>query len=93
MAVTPTKANDFTALVASVKVAVVAPAAMVTLAGTVADELVLLRVTTTPPAGAGEASWTVPPVEVPPFRMRLFNHIVFNNSGVTERLELTFDEL
>jgi len=48
--------SDFTALVLTVKVAVVAPAAMVTLAGTVAEELVLLSVTTTPPAGAGEAS-------------------------------------
>ena len=51
----------------TVKVAVVALAAMVTLAGTVAAELLLLvSVTTAPPDGARPFSVTVPIEVVPP---------------------------
>jgi len=45
---------------------VVAPAAMVTDAGTVATELLELIVTTAPPAGAGAPSVTVQTLGVPP---------------------------
>src|SRR5260221_14715248 len=50
-----------TALVLTVNVALLAPAATVTLAGTVAvDVLPLVSVTAAPPAGAGPLSVTVP---------------------------------
>ena len=49
-----------TALVLIVKVAVVLPAGTVTLAGTLADALLLERVTCVPPAGANPLSITVP---------------------------------
>ena len=56
-----------TAVVVTVNVAVDAPAATVTLAGTVADALLLERLTTIPPVGAGEPSVIVPVAFVPPF--------------------------
>jgi hypothetical protein len=50
-----------------VKVAVLALAATVTLAGTVAaDVSLLLRVTSAPPTGAGPLSVTVPVEDTPP---------------------------
>jgi len=53
--------------VLTVNVALLAPAATVTLAGTVAvDVLLLVRVTAAPPAGAGPLSVTVPVEESPP---------------------------
>jgi len=56
-----------TGLVLTVKVAVVAPTATVTLAGTVAAPvLLLLSPTTAPPVGAAALSVTVPVEEVPP---------------------------
>ena len=56
-----------TELVVTVKVALVAFAATVTLAGTCAAAALLLkRVTSAPPAGAGAFNLTVPAEEVPP---------------------------
>ena len=57
----------FTEVVVTVNVAVDAPAATVTLAGTVADALLLERLTPIPPVGAGEPSVSVPVAFVPPF--------------------------
>ena len=56
-----------TGLVVMVNVAVVAPAATVTLAGACAAAVLLLEsVTTAPPAGAGLSSVTVPVEGFPP---------------------------
>ena len=51
---------------ATVKVALVAPATTVTLAGTFVVLLLSDRATTAPPAGAGPLSVTVPGEELPP---------------------------
>ena len=56
-----------TAMVATVKVAELVPAATVTVDGTVALELFELRVMTAPPVGAGPFKVTVAVEEVPPF--------------------------
>ena len=56
-----------TVLVVTVKVALVAPEATVTLAGTVATAVLLLdSVTTAPPLGAAPLRVTVPCEELPP---------------------------
>jgi hypothetical protein len=56
-----------TALVLTVNVALVAPAAIVTLDGTLATTVLLLEsATCAPPAGAGPLSVTVPVEEFPP---------------------------
>ena len=54
--------------VATVNVALVAPCATVTLAGTVADALPLESVTTAPPVGAAALKVTVPAALAPPIR-------------------------
>src|SRR5262249_2709513 len=55
-----------TAWVVAENVAVVAPAGIVTLLGTVAAELLLDREMGVPPAGAGPAAFTVPWDVLPP---------------------------
>ena len=55
-----------TADVVIVKLALVAPAPTVTLAGVAADALLSESVTTAPPAGAAPVSVTVPCEELPP---------------------------
>src|SRR3954465_12322767 len=55
-----------TALVVTLKVALVAPAGMLTLAGTEAAPLLLESATCAPPAGAGPSSTTVPVTGLPP---------------------------
>jgi hypothetical protein len=59
-----------TASVVTVNVALVAPAGMVTLAGTVATTVLLLvRVTTAPPVSAGPLSMTLPMEGDPPLTL------------------------
>lgn len=67
LAVIVTDTDAVTDEVAIVKPALVAPAATVTLAGTVATAVLLLEsVTTMPPEGAAAVSVTVPLTELPP---------------------------
>jgi hypothetical protein len=63
---------DVTAVVLMVNVAVVAPAATVTLAGTVAEPLLLESNAAAPPAGAGPFRVTVPVELVPPITVAGF---------------------
>ena len=78
-----------TALVLTVNVALLAPAATVTLAGTVAvGVLLLVRVTGAPPVGAGPLSVTVPvedcapPVTVVGFSVSVESVGLTGGSGV-----------
>ena len=58
-----------TALVFTANVALVAPAATITLDGTVAEVLLLERFIMAPPLGAGKLRVTVPVEEEPPFTL------------------------
>jgi hypothetical protein len=61
-----------TVFVVTVKLALVAPAGTVTVAGTVAAVLLLASVTTSPPEEAGEVRVTVPVEELPPVTLEGF---------------------
>ena len=68
------------------KVAVVALAAIVTLAGTCAAGLLLDRVTTAPPAGAGPFTVTVPVEVLPPSTNAGLMLTELSTAAVTVRL-------
>jgi hypothetical protein len=72
-----------TALVVMLKVALVAPAATVTLAGTLAAALVLESPTCAPPAAAGPSSVTVPVTGVPPVTLALLRLSAATLGGTT----------
>src|SRR5258706_11679800 len=61
-----TVVDEATALVLTTNVALVAPAAIVTLGGTLAAPLLLESATCAPPVGAGPLNVTVPVEEFPP---------------------------
>jgi hypothetical protein len=65
----PTFVDVATALVVTLNVALAAPAATVTLAGTDATGLLLESATCAPPAGAGPFRVTLPDAGVPPVRL------------------------
>src|SRR5436305_15032749 len=72
-----------TAFVATVNVAVLAPAATVTDAGTVAAlRLLLVNATTAPPAGAAALSVTVPVLFAPPVSVAGFS-VIKASAGLT----------
>jgi hypothetical protein len=69
-----TVVDALTALVLAVNVALLAPAVIVTLEGTLAAAVLLLESTTcAPPAGAGPLNVTVPAEEFPPVTLVGFN--------------------
>ena len=74
-----------TARVVTVKAALVAPAGMVTLAGTVATTMLLLvRETTAPPVSAGPLSMTLPVEGDPPLTLLGFNTSEVRVGGCAE---------
>ena len=68
-----TVVDEATALVLTANVAVVAPAAIVTLEGTLAAPLLLESATCAPPVGAGPLNVTVPVEEFPPATLAGFS--------------------
>ena len=75
-----------TPLVVTVKVALLAPAATVTVAGVVADALLSDKVTAAPPAGAGPLKVTVPVEELPPVTLAGLNDTVESTGGLMVRV-------
>src|SRR4030088_3059848 len=70
----PTEVDEPTALVLTANVALVTPAATVTLEGTLAAAVLLPeRVTCAPPDGAGPLNVTVPVAEFPPVTLAGFS--------------------
>ena len=82
-----TEALEASELVVTVNVAVVAFAATATLAGTCAAAVLLLeRVTTAPPDGAGPFNVTVPTEEVPPITEAGLTVTVLRTAAVTVKV-------
>jgi hypothetical protein len=75
-----------TAVLVTVKVADVAPDAMVTVAGTVAAALSLDRVTTAPPAGAAPSKVTVPVEDDPPVTLAGLSDMLDRAAGLIVRV-------
>lgn len=75
-----------TTVVVTVNVAVVCPAVTVTLAGTVADVLLLPSATTAPPAGATAINVTVPVELDPPVTLVGFSDTEETVTGFTAGL-------
>lgn len=71
VAVRPTVCVEETLTAVAVKAAVVAPAGTMAVPGTVSAELLLVRTTGTPPAGAAAVSVTVQASEAAPVRFAL----------------------
>ena len=81
-----------TGLVVTVNVAIVWFAATVTLDGTwAAPGLLLDKVTTAPPDGAGPFNVTVPVAELPPFTDDGLTFREFSTAGVTVKVALCVD--
>jgi hypothetical protein len=76
-----------TVVVVTVNVAVVEPAATVTLAGTVADALLDASDTTRPPAGAAVDKVTVPVLDAPPATDVGFNVTELSDAAVIVNVE------
>jgi hypothetical protein len=75
-----------TAVVETVNVALVLPAAIVTDAGTLAAALLLVRDTVAPPVGAVLPSVTVPCEPLPPVTVVGFKLKELSDGGVTVRI-------
>src|SRR5436309_6763353 len=81
-----TTVEEPTGVVLTVKVALVLPAGTVTLTGTVAAPVLLLdKLTTAPPLGAGALSVTVPVEELPPVTLDGLRLREESVGGVTAR--------
>ena len=76
-------ADAATAVVVMLNVALVAPAAIVTLAGTDAAGLLLESATWAPPVGAGPSSVTVPVTALPPVTLDWLRLSVETLGGTT----------
>jgi len=83
LAVIVADVDAVTVLVVIGKVAINAPAATVTFAGTVAAALLLVRATADPPAGAAAVSSTVPCEAVPPVTVVGLTDTVESDADVT----------
>lgn len=85
--------DEVTALVETVKSAVLVPAATTTLPGTAADALLLVNATAMPPAGAAPFKVTVPVDELPPTTVAGFTEREASPTGCPADRGITTVEL